>query len=151
MNQLRKGMSMRLRNKVAVITGAGSGIGAATAIRFAEEGAAVCLADVDAEGGHAVAREIETAKGRALFRHVDVSSETQVKDLMDSAVREFGGLDILVNNAAAFVYGTVETTTAEDWDRVLGVNVKGYAFCAKHAIPHIRRRGGGAIVNVGSR
>ncbi|HZP02109.1 MAG TPA: glucose 1-dehydrogenase [Terriglobia bacterium] len=141
---------MRLQNRIAVITGAASGIGAATAIRFAEEGAAVCLADVDSEGGQAVARKIEAAKGKVMFREVDVSNETQVKGLMDSVVQEFGGLDILVNNAAVFLYGTVETTTAEDWDRILGVNVKGYAFCAKHAVPHIRRRGGGAIVNVGS-
>jgi NAD(P)-dependent dehydrogenase (short-subunit alcohol dehydrogenase family) len=69
---------------------------------------------------------------------------------MDSVAQKFGGLDVLVNNAAIFLYGTVESTTAEDWDRILGVNVKGYAFCAKHAIPHLRRRGGGAIVNVGS-
>lgn len=141
---------MRLAKKLAVITGAGSGIGRATALRFAEEGAAVCVADIDAEGGQQTVRQIEAAGGRGIFRRADISHESEIRDLMDSAARELGGLDILVNDAAAFVFGSVEKASEEDWDRVLNVNVKGYAFCSKYAIPHMRRRGGGAIVNLGS-
>ena len=141
---------MRLENKVAAITGASSGIGRAAAIRFAEEGASVCVADIDVQGGEETVAQIKAAGGKAIFRRTDVSRESEVKGLMDGSARELGGLDILVNNAAAFVFGTVEKATEADWDRILSVNVKGYAFCAKHAVPHLRKRGGGAIVNLAS-
>lgn len=141
---------MRLKNKVAVITGAGSGIGRATAVRFAEEGASVVIADIDVAAGEETATQINAAGGKALFRKVDISGESEAQELMDAAAREWGGLDILVNNAAAFVFGTVEQVTEADWDRVLSVNVKGYAFCAKYAVGHLRKRGGGSIVNVSS-
>ncbi len=141
---------MRLANKVAVVTGSSSGIGRATAIRFAEEGAAVCVADLDVRGGGETVAQIKAAGGRAFFHKVDISSESEARELMNTAARELGGLDILVNNAAAFVFGTVETASEQDWDRVLNVNVKGYAFCSKYAVPHMRKRGGGSIVNLGS-
>ena len=141
---------MRLANKVAVITGAGSGIGRATAIRFAEEGAALYLADIDAEGGEETVAQVQAVGGQAVFRQTDVSRESEAHALMDAAAGELGGPDILVNNAAVFVVGTVEKVSGEEWDRVLGVNVKGYAFCAKYAIPHMRKRGGGSIVKVAS-
>ena len=141
---------MRLANKVAVVTGSSSGIGRATAIRFAEEGAAVCVADLDVGGGDETVAQIKAAGGRAFFRKADISSESEIRELMNTAAREMGGLDILVNNAAAFVFGTVETASEQDWDRVLNVNVKGYAFCSKYAVPHMRKRGGGSIVNLGS-
>ena len=141
---------MRLANKVAVVTGSSSGIGRATAIRFAEEGAAVCVADLDVGGGEQTVAQIKTAGGRAFFHKADISSESEARELMNTAARELGGLDILVNNAAAFVFGTVEKATEQDWDRILNVNVKGYAFCSKYAVPHMRKRGGGSIVNLGS-
>ncbi len=141
---------MRLQNKVAVITGAGSGIGRATALRFSEEGASVCIGDIDVRGGEETVSQIEATGGKAIFCKADTSSESEAKELADEAVGQFGGLDILVNNAATFVFGTVEQATEADWDRVLSVNVKGYAFCAKHAVPHLRKRGGGAIVNLAS-
>ena len=141
---------MRLANKVAVVTGSSSGIGQATAIRFAEEGAAVCVADLDVGGGDETVAQIKAAGGRAFFHKADISSESEARELMNTAARELGGLDILVNNAAAFVFGTVETATEKDWDRILNVNVKGYAFCSKYAVPHMRKRGGGSIVNLGS-
>ncbi len=141
---------MRLEHKIALITGAGSGIGRATALLFAEEGASVAIADIDADGGQETAKEIHQAGGQALFCRCDVSKEKEVEEMIKTVVSEYGGLDILVNNAAAFVFGTVEEATEEDWDRVLGVNVKGYAFCTKYAAPVMRERGGGAIVNLGS-
>ena len=141
---------MRLANKVAVVTGSSSGIGRATAIRFAEEGAAVCVADLDVDGGEQTVLQIKAAGGRAFFHKADISSESEIRELMNTAARELGGLDILVNNAAAFVFGTVETASEQDWDRILNVNVKGYAFCSKYAVPHMRKRGGGSIVNLGS-
>ena len=141
---------MRLANKVAVVTGSSSGIGQATAIRFAEEGAAVCVADLDVGGGDETVAQIKAAGGRAFFHKADISSESEARELMNTAARELGGLDILVNNAAAFVFGTVETATEKDWDRILNVNVKGYAFCSKYAVLHMRKRGGGSIVNLGS-
>lgn len=141
---------MRLANKLVVITGAGSGIGRATAIRFAEEGAAICVADVDPKGGEETVEEVKAIGGRALFHAADISRESEVQRLMDSAAHDLGGLDILVNNAAAFVFGSLDEVTEEDWDRVLNTNVKGYAFCAKYAVPYMRKRGGGSIVNLGS-
>ena len=141
---------MKLENKTAIITGSSSGIGRATALRFAEEGAKIVVADIDVEGGEQTVAQVKQAGGTAVFHKTDISSEAEARALIVAAVSEFGGLDILVNNAATFVFGTVEEASEEDWDRVLGVNVKGYAFCTKHAAPEIRKRGGGAIVNLAS-
>ncbi|MBI2191822.1 MAG: glucose 1-dehydrogenase [Planctomycetes bacterium] len=141
---------MRLKGRIALITGSASGIGRATAKLFAEEGAKVALADLDREGGKSAVEEIRRAGGQALFRKTDVASEKQIRAVVAAVAKEWGGLDILVNNAAAFVFGTVEEATEADWDRVLGVNVKGYAFCAKYAAREMRKRGGGSIVNLAS-
>lgn len=141
---------MELKNKIALITGAASGIGRETAKLFATEGAKVAIADINLDGGKAVVEEIGSAGGTALFHQVDVSVEPEVRDWITAVSQKWGGIDIVVANAAAIVMGTLEQATEEDWDRVLGVNVKGYAFCAKYAAPFIRKRGGGAIVSVGS-
>lgn len=139
---------MRLKNKVAIITGGGSGIGRATCQRFAEEGARVVVADINQKGGKQTVALLP--KGKAVFVKADVSQEDQVKRLIKAAVKAFGKLDILVNNAAAFVFGRVEDTTVEDWNRVLGTNVLGPALCVKHAVPEFKKAGGGAIVTIGS-
>jgi NAD(P)-dependent dehydrogenase (short-subunit alcohol dehydrogenase family) len=139
---------MRLKNKVAIITGGGSGIGRATCQRFAEEGARVVVADVNQKGGKETVALLP--KGKGAFFKADVSQEDQVKRLIKAAVKAFGKLDILVNNAAAFVFGRVEDTTLEDWNRVLGTNVLGPAWCVKHAVPEMKKAGGGAIVTIGS-
>ncbi len=141
---------MQLANKIALITGASSGIGRETAKLFAQEGAKVAIADVDSINGKFVIQEIEAIGGTALFHQVDVSVESEVKDWIAEVVNKWGGVDILVANAAVVVVGTVEQATELDWDRVLGVNVKGYAFCAKYVAPQMRKRGSGAIVNLGS-
>jgi NAD(P)-dependent dehydrogenase (short-subunit alcohol dehydrogenase family) len=139
---------MRLKDKIAIITGGGSGIGRATCQRFAEEGARVVVADINQKGGKETVALLP--KGKAVFVKADVSQEDQVKRLIRRAVQAFGKLDILVNNAAAFVFGRVEEATLEDWNRVLGTNVLGPAWCVKHAVPEMKKAGGGAIVTIGS-
>lgn len=141
---------MELANKIALITGASSGIGRETAKLLAEEGAKVAIADIDPVGGQTLIEEITAAGGIAQFYQVDVSVESEVQNWVEAVVNQWGGLDILVANAAVLAIGTVEHCTSADWDRVLAVNVKGYAFCAKYAAPQMRKRGGGAIVNLAS-
>lgn len=139
---------MRLKNKVAIVTGGGSGIGRATCQLFAEQGAHVVVADINQQGGKETVALLP--KSKAVFVKADVSQEDQVKRLIKGAVKAFGKLDILVNNAAAFVFGRVEDTTVEDWNKVLGTNVIGPALCVKHAVPEFKKAGGGAIVTIGS-
>ena len=140
---------MRLQGKVAVITGGASGIGRATALRFSKEGAAVALFDRDPIRGEQVVQEIRASGGPALLLVLDVSVEQQVQEGIQKTAAEFGKLDLLVNNATAFVFGSYDVAQP-DWDRVLSVNVKGAAFCAKYAVEKMIENGQGAIVNVNS-
>lgn len=140
----------RLDGKAAAVTGGASGIGEATARRFAEEGAHVAIADIDAERGRAVAAEIEAKGGRAIFTETHTEREAEAAAFVRAAAERFGRLDILVNNAGMRLYQTVVEASEASWDAILAVNVKGYAFCAKAAIPLMRRTGGGSIVNVAS-
>jgi dihydroanticapsin dehydrogenase len=139
----------RLNGKVAVVTGGAEGIGKATCERFAREGAAVVLADVNETNGQATAREIAAARGRVLFVRADVSDEESVRRMVASGVKEFGKIDILVNNAAIFVLKGIDATV-EDWRKILDVNVVGASLVAKHVVPEMRKAGAGAIVNLGS-
>jgi NAD(P)-dependent dehydrogenase (short-subunit alcohol dehydrogenase family) len=141
---------MRVKDKVAIITGSGSGIGRATAQLFAEEGAKVVVADINLEGANETVRLIRETGGEAVSVEGDVSKETGAQKIADAALAAFGKIDILVNNAAAFVFGRVEDATEADWDRVLGTNVKGLAFCVKAVLPAMKSGGGGAIVNLAS-
>lgn len=139
---------MRLQEKVAIITGASSGIGLATALRFLEEGAKVIAADVRNSLEEA---EVKGANGRAPVPvQMDVSVESQVNELMRQTVAQYGRIDILVNNAGIELAKTVTDTTESEWDRLMGVNLKGVFLCSKAAIPEMRRTGGGLIVNVAS-
>jgi NAD(P)-dependent dehydrogenase (short-subunit alcohol dehydrogenase family) len=138
----------RLKNKIAVVTGAGSGMGRATALLFAAEGAKLVLTDLDEAAVAALAREIGPA-ARAL-KH-DVSEEAGWPRVIDAAVAGFGGLHILVNNAGSALEGTPENTSLETWRRVHAVNVEGVFLGTRAAIPAMRASGGGSIVNIGSR
>jgi NAD(P)-dependent dehydrogenase (short-subunit alcohol dehydrogenase family) len=141
---------MRLENTVAVVTGAARGIGAACARRLAEEGADVVLVDVlDGVRGTAEGIDAETpGSGAAVM--ADVSEEADVEALADRVADGYGGVDVLVNNAGIRRYGPVTEVTAESWDEIIDVNLKGYAFCAKHLIPAMAENDGGSIVNVSS-
>ncbi len=140
---------MRVKNKVAIITGAGSGIGDGTAMLFAEEGAKVVVADIDPVGGKRTVAAITKKKGKAIFVHADISKEEQAMKITDEAVKAFGRVDILVNNAAVFVLKGVEATV-EDWQRSLGVNVIGTSLVTRYALEAMKKAGGGAIVNLAS-
>lgn len=141
-------MAGRLAGKVAIITGAAKGQGAGVARRFVAEGARVALFDVLDEPGRALAAELGAA---ACFQHCDIAEEAQVAAAVEAATRHFGGLDVLYNNAAVIAYGRriADLPTAE-WDRTLAINLRGPFLCAKHALPHLIARGGGAIINVSS-
>lgn len=141
---------MRLANKISIITGAGAGIGQSTAFRFAEEGSKLVLADISQRDAEATARAIAARGFDAVAVAADISKEDEARRISEVAVERFGGIDILVNNAANFTTFSVESSTVEQWQTVLGVNVIGTAMVSKHAIPHMKKRGKGSIVNVGS-
>ncbi len=141
---------MRLANKVAIITGAASGIGRATAIRFAEEGAKVVIADINWQDGQACAEHITARGGQAAFVATDVSKEADLQAMIDFAVRTFGGLDILHNNAYWTEARTALDTTAENWQRTLDVSLRPVWLASKLAVPHLRARGKGVILNTAS-
>ena len=141
----------RLDNKVAVITGAASGMGRATAIRFAGEGAAVVIADLNREGGEAAVRDCRENGGRAVFQKTDVSSEAEVKAAIDRAIDEFGRLDITFNNAGlGGALGPIESVPVEDWDRTFAILLRSVFFGIKHSIPPMRKVGGGSIISTAS-
>lgn len=141
---------MRLKDKVAIVTGGGNGIGRAIAELFAAEGAAVTVAEIEKEAGHEIAAQIAAKGGRALAQVADTSDPEAAQATAAATLDAFGRIDILVNNAAAFVFGAVEEITKADWDRVFGVNVIGYANMVKACLPAMRDAGQGAVVNVAS-
>jgi 2-hydroxycyclohexanecarboxyl-CoA dehydrogenase len=140
----------KLSGKVAAVTGGASGIGEATVRLFIAEGAEVAFADRDAARGQRVAAEIAAAGGKAMFVETDVGREATCLGFIQQTVERFGRLNVLVNNAGIRMYQTVVEATAESWDEILSVNLKSYAYCAKGAIPAMRKAGGGSIVNVAS-
>jgi dihydroanticapsin dehydrogenase len=139
---------MRLKEKVAIITGAGSGIGEATAILFGEEGARVVVADIDPQKAMEIVATIKQRSGVAIAVEADISKEHDARRITQEAVRAFSRVDILVNDAAVFVLKGFDTTV-EEWHRSLGVNVIGTALCTKYAAEEMKKHGG-AIVNLGS-
>ncbi|MEC9013396.1 MAG: glucose 1-dehydrogenase [Chloroflexota bacterium] len=141
---------MRLEGKVALITGAARGQGAAEARLFAQEGAKVIVADVSDPEGIAVAAEIAEAGGDAIYVHLDVTDESEWEAAVQSAITSFGKLDILVNNAGIWRRGHVMETSSEQWDDIMDVNAKGVFLGTKTAIPEMRKAGGGSIVNISS-
>jgi len=139
-----------LVGRVAIVTGAASGIGRATAELFVREGAQVALADVDNVRGEAAAREIAAHGGRAIFERADVTSAAEAGRLVERARQEFGALHVLVNSAGVMRRASVIELEESDWDRVLAVNVKSIFLLSKHAIPVMSACGGGSIINVAS-
>jgi NAD(P)-dependent dehydrogenase (short-subunit alcohol dehydrogenase family) len=141
----------RLQGKVAAITGAALGIGRAAAIRMAEEGAAVAVLDVLPGPGQALADELTSRGLAAGFWRLDVSREDEVAKVLAEVVERFGRLDVLVNNAGiAGVNKPTDQVTEAEWDQVQAINVKGVFFGVKHAVPHLRKAGGGSIINLSS-
>jgi len=140
-------MAGRLEGKVCVITGAGGGMGADAAVRFAEEGALVVVADVDGAAAEAVAGEVD-----GLPVQVDVSDEASVEAMYAAAVERFGGIDVLYNNAGISPAddASILETDLDAWERVQAVNTRGVYLCCKHGIPHLLGRGGGSVINVAS-
>ncbi|HLY36574.1 MAG TPA: SDR family oxidoreductase [Candidatus Binatia bacterium] len=144
---------MRLQGKVALITGAGMGQGREGALLFAEHGARVVVADVNAEAAADTVRAIERAGGAAIAVAGDVSAERDVERMVGTAVERFGALHVLYNNAGVLWKDrdrSVLETSEDNWDRVQAINLKGPFFVAKHGIPHVIRAGGGSVINVGS-
>ncbi|WP_211328092.1 SDR family NAD(P)-dependent oxidoreductase [Thermodesulfitimonas autotrophica] len=141
----------RVEGKVAVVTGGAVGIGRATCLLLAKEGAKVAVTDVLDKEGEEVGGEIKGFGGVAKFWHLDVTNEQEVEKVFAAIFGEFGKIDVLVNNAgiAGVSKPTHEITEAE-WDKVMAVNVKGVFFCTKHAIPYMRQAGGGSIINLSS-
>ena len=129
---------MRLENKNALITGSGNGIGRAIAELFAKEGANVVVADLEKESGLETVANISKSGGNAKFIQVDTSDIDSVDKLVKDSINQFGDINILVNNAAAFVFGKIEDVTKSDWEKVLGVNVIGYANCVKQSLESLK-------------
>ncbi|MCD6401261.1 MAG: glucose 1-dehydrogenase [Anaerolineales bacterium] len=141
----------RVEGKVAVVTGGALGIGRATSLLLAKEGAKVAVVDIKDEEGQNVIDEIEDFRGTAKFWHLDTTKEKEVISVFAGIAREFGKIDILVNNAG--ISGVDKPTheiTEDEWDKVISVNVKGVFFCVKHAIPYMQKTGSGSIINMSS-
>lgn len=141
---------MRLNDKVAIITGAASGIGRATAVRFAQEGAEVVLVDILEEPGLETLRLVKKGGGTGLFVRADLSKSDDVQNVVEESIKNFGRVNILFNNAGIFEFGTVVDCSEEAWDRMMAVNLKSMFLTCKYAIPKMLEVGGGSIVNVAS-
>jgi 3-oxoacyl-[acyl-carrier protein] reductase len=142
---------MKLTDRIAIITGAASGMGKAMALLFAKEGASVVVADIDDTGGEQTVDAINSDSGKAIYVHTDVSNPSDVKNLVEAVTDVFSKLDILVNNAGIFMKMTpIEEINEIVWDRIYSVNVKGIFHGAKYAVPVMKKAGGGVIINTAS-
>lgn len=140
---------MRLRNKVALVTGGGSGIGRATCELFAREGAVLAVLDLDPSTAETTANSVR-GKVEVIALNADVSDSTDLRKAIDAVIARFGRIEVLVNNAGYGIRGTVVDTEEADWNRLIAVNLGGVFLACKYVIPHMRRAGGGTIVNTAS-
>jgi NAD(P)-dependent dehydrogenase (short-subunit alcohol dehydrogenase family) len=140
----------RLDGKIAIITGAASGIGRGIAQRFTDEAATVVIADINESAGAEAARELSNGPGRAVFHRVDVTSERDFKDVVEKTVNDFGRLNIMVNNAGGGPWTSFERTTIEDWDKTFALTLRSVFLGMKLAIPQLRKAGGGSIISIAS-
>ncbi|MFX0104404.1 MAG: SDR family NAD(P)-dependent oxidoreductase [Candidatus Hodarchaeota archaeon] len=140
---------MKLKDKVAIITGAGAGIGEATAILFAREGAKICCNSLS-DSAKKVVEKIKTIGGDAIFIQADVSVEHEAMKIIEETIENYGKLDILFNNAGIVLGGAIDTTSTKDWDRTMDVNVRGIYLVSKYAIPHLKKTKGTIINNASS-
>ena len=141
---------MRLQDNVTRITGAGSGIGRATAQLFAKEGASVIVNDLSEDNGRGTVELIEQEGGRAVFIQADVTDPESVKEMVDQAIATFGRIDVLFNNAGISGVGMLHELEPEDWDRVVKVNIRGVFLPSKYVLPHMMERRSGSIINMSS-
>jgi NAD(P)-dependent dehydrogenase (short-subunit alcohol dehydrogenase family) len=140
----------RLDGKVALITGAGMGMGQAAALLFAKEGAKVAVVDWNAEAGEETVKMIKKAGGEAIFIKADVSKAADAQNMVKTAVKTYGKLDVIYNNAAILRAASTENITEEDWDKIMAVNLKGVWLGMKYAIPEMLKKGKGSIINTAS-
>lgn len=141
---------MRLNNRTAIVTGSGNGIGRATAILFAKEGANVIVAEIEEDTGNETVEIIKSDGGEATYINVDTSKIDSVERMVSNSVEKYGDINILVNNAAAFVFGNIEHVTQDDWGKVLGVNVIGYANCVQKSLESLKKNSDSSIINIAS-
>ena len=139
---------MRFKNKICLVTGGGSGIGRATCLQLAKEGAHVVVADLNNDHGHETVGIMEKSKGSAIFAKCDVGNPADLRSAVESAIKKWNHIDILVNNAAMMTFKPVVDLSMEEWDKVLAVNLRSVFLFCKHAIPHMPP--GSAIVNISS-
>ena len=145
---------MQLKGKVAIITGAGTGIGRAIAIEFVRQGACVTICNRSAKTGEEAVDMANSSgsqsPGRAIFVQTDVSRSEDVRKMIDTTISTFGGLDILVNNAGLGITKSIEEMSEDEWDTVIDINLKGHFLCTKYSIPHLKARGGGVVITMSS-
>lgn len=140
----------RLEGKVGLITGGGSGIGRATALLFAKEGAKVSVVDIDSKEGAKTVRMIKDASGEAIFLQADVSEAVDAQSMIGKTVEKYGKLDILFNNAGIVKFGSITEMSEEEWNKIMDINLKGVFLGTKYAIPQMIKQGGGVIINTAS-
>jgi NAD(P)-dependent dehydrogenase (short-subunit alcohol dehydrogenase family) len=140
----------RLKGKVAIVTGGGAGIGGGISRVFAREGASVAIAEIDPVIGENTAAKIRADGGIALFVETDVSKDNSIRTMIDRTAAEFGGIDVLVNNAGVGIGKTAEQSSVEEWELIMNINARGTFLTIKYVMPHMRARGGGSIINIAS-
>lgn len=141
---------MRLENKVAIVTGGSQGIGRGIAEVFAQEGAKVVIADIDSKIGMQTANDLNDKGHNVRFHKTNVSDETDVKNLIAYTIKEYGKLDVLVNNAGINIRKSVHDTTLEEWNNLMGINLTGPFLCSKYAIPEMQKQDSSSIINMAS-